>query len=83
MQEAKSEIDKILVELVAKKANFEEIAQRKSEDTETKSHGGRIGWIKAGQMPLEFENAAWQLDICEMSSPVHTKHGWHLILRRG
>lgn len=83
MQEAKSEIDALFAELIAKKRTFDEVAQRKSEDDETKREGGKLGWIKPGKMPLEFDNAAWQLDIGEMSTPVHTDQGWHLILRRG
>ena len=83
IDEAKSEIDQLFIDLIEKKRTFEEMARRKSEDDATRSDGGKIGWIKPGKMPIQFENAAWQLDICEMSAPVHTDQGWHLILRRG
>lgn len=81
--DAKAKIDRIFNDLITGKRRFEDVARAESDDLETKSKGGTLGWIKHGSMPPEFERAAWQLNICEMSSPVSTPQGWHLILRRG
>jgi hypothetical protein len=62
---------------------FEEAAKLHSEDLETRDSGGVIGWIQPKMMPPEFEEIAWQLRIGEMSTPIMTRLGWHLILRRG
>ena len=81
--EARRKIERIAEDLREGRRTFEELAWRESDDDKTRADGGKIGWIKPGTMPLEFEKMAWQLEICEMSCPVYSKFGWHLILRRG
>ena len=69
--------------LIDQNRSFPEVARSSSEDSATSGRGGCLGWVQRGQMPKEFEDAAWELHIGEMSLPVHTSQGWHLILRRG
>ena len=59
-------------------ASFEEIARARSKDA-TASRGGDIGYFRAGQLVPDFEKAALNLNVGQMSDVVHTKFGYHII----
>ncbi|MGD9695533.1 MAG: peptidylprolyl isomerase [Thermoleophilia bacterium] len=64
----------------ATEANFAALAARYSTDTGSASSGGEVGTVTEGAFVEEFENAALALDDGEISDPVKTEYGWHLIL---
>jgi len=60
--------------------SFEDVAIEVSEDPGSGANGGSLGWFGRGQMVPEFEEAAFSLDVGELSQPVQTDFGYHLIL---
>lgn len=60
--------------------SFETVARSSSEDANAKDNGGNVGWISAFFMPYPFENAAYNLKPGEISQPVRTGYGYHLIM---
>lgn len=69
----------IIKELQAK-ADFADLAKKKSTDTNSKDSGGELDYFTRGQMLPEFEEAAFSQKIGEISKePVKTKYGYHII----
>ncbi len=60
-------------------ADFGQIARTSSTDTATAPTGGKLGWITAEQMDPAFAAAAFALQPGEISEPVQTQFGWHVI----
>ncbi len=75
--------DKKTAEEVKKKLDdgekFEDLAKKYSTDTATKDKGGDLGWFGAGTMVAEFEDAAYKLKVDQISDPVKTENGYHII----
>jgi parvulin-like peptidyl-prolyl isomerase len=61
------------------RANFAALAKQHSEDPGSKKQGGKLPISKGRQVP-EFDKAAFALDVGEISRPVKTTYGWHIIL---
>lgn len=62
----------------AKIADFGELAKKFSEDGSA-PNGGNLGWMGPGDLVPEFEQTMNRLQIGEVSNPVKTEFGWHLI----
>ena len=62
----------------AKTADFGELAKKYSEDGSAQN-GGELGWMGPGELVPEFEQTMNRLQIGEVSNPVKTQFGWHLI----
>lgn len=60
--------------------NFAEVAKKETEDESGKGNGGDLGWFSAGRMVPEFEKVAFAMKKGEISAPVKTNFGYHLIL---
>ena len=71
------EADAIEAEL-KKGADFATLAKAKSKDPGA-ANGGDLGWFTKDQMIPEFADAAFKLGKGQISDPVHTKFGWHII----
>lgn len=74
----KEEADKVLAEIKAGK-DFAELAKKYSKDTATKDKGGDLGYFGKGKMVPEFEKAAFALRPGQVSEPVKTSYGYHII----
>lgn len=62
--------------------NFKELVEKYSDDKSSATVGGELQWFGIGQMPFEFQEAALSLDANgQISKPVRTKYGWHIIKR--
>lgn len=59
--------------------DFSALAKEYSTDTTTKEQGGDLGFFGKGEMVAEFEEAAFSLKPNEISEPVKTEYGYHII----
>ena len=76
--EIKKEIDRLRQEIEAGE-DFAELAGVVSDDEGSAARGGDLGFFGRGQMVAPFEEAAFALAPGELSEPVQTRYGWHLI----
>lgn len=69
-----------LVEQLRNGADFATLAAQVSEDTGSKDQGGDVGWVaRNGGMVAEFEEAAFSLPVGQISDPVKSYYGFHII----
>ncbi|AGT30991.1 foldase PrsA [Geobacillus genomosp. 3] len=59
--------------------DFAKLAKEYSQDPGSASNGGDLGWFGPGKMVKEFEDAAYQLKVGEVSDPIKTDYGYHII----
>jgi len=76
--ETEDEAKAVLAEL-KKGTDFAELARLKSKDPGAASEGGDLGYFTQDQMVPEFAAAALKLDKGQLSEPVKTAFGWHVI----
>ncbi len=86
--ERKTEADQIYQRLIANPESFADVARELSEDQGSAAQGGdvgsfdRQGQTDSGQTLVQpFVDAAWALQENEISQPVRTEFGWHIIQR--
>jgi len=58
---------------------FEKLAKQYSNDLSVRMNNGDIGYLTAFDMDYSFENAAYNLQVGEISKPVRTQFGYHII----
>jgi peptidyl-prolyl cis-trans isomerase C len=68
-----------LIEELAAGADFAELARERSTGP-SGPNGGQLGWFGAGMMVPSFEAATFALEVGEVSAPVETQFGWHVIV---
>ena len=64
---------------IAKGEDFAAVAKAESDDTGSGAQGGDLGTFTRGRMVPEFEQAAFALPVNELSQPVRTAFGYHII----
>jgi len=59
--------------------DFTQIAEKYSQDTTSAANGGDLGWVTPGILVPPFEKAMDDLKVNEISKPIKTQYGWHII----
>lgn len=72
------EAKQVLLILSQGQKSFEQVAQERSICPSSRK-GGDLGFFTRGRMVKEFENAAFRLKVGELSQPVKSQFGWHII----
>jgi peptidyl-prolyl cis-trans isomerase C len=70
---------KALKDKLDKGADFAQLAKENSKDPGSKDDGGSLGYFGRGQMVPQFEEIAFKLEKGQVSDPVKTQFGWHVI----
>jgi peptidyl-prolyl cis-trans isomerase C len=77
-EQAKAKADDLRKQIVGG-AKFEELAQKESDDVGSGSRGGDLGEFNRGQMVPEFEKAAFEAKVGDITPVVRTQFGYHII----
>ncbi|HCE56892.1 MAG TPA: hypothetical protein DER09_03600 [Prolixibacteraceae bacterium] len=77
-EEVREKILKIKQEIIAGK-DFGDAAVEYSQDPSAKNNKGELGYFSAFNMVVPFENAAFSTPSGEISEPVRTQYGWHIL----
>ena len=83
VQKEKLAYDKILSirsSILDSTISFETAAKNNSDDKSALDNGGNLSYFTAFMMVYDFESAAYSTDIGEISMPIRTKYGYHIIL---
>jgi peptidyl-prolyl cis-trans isomerase C len=75
----KKELAVELAEKIKKGGDFAALAKENSKDPGSKEQGGDLGFFGKGQMVPAFEEAAFKLTKDQVSEPIETQFGWHII----
>ena len=73
----------ILLERIQKGEKFGKLAREFSLDTGSAKRDGNLGYFGRGKMVKEFEKSAFNLQTGQISEPVKTQYGYHIIKRLG
>ncbi len=79
--QARQRAEHLLVLARSQKQDFADLARRFSDDTKTSKAGGKLGVIGPGELHPDLESAARKLDLGQISAPVESPRGFHLLHR--
>ena len=77
----KERIDSLYKVVTAEGADFADVARRFSQDPGSARNGGSLGWFGRGMMVQPFDSVAFALADGEISKPLATSFGYHIIYR--
>ena len=72
-----------LLERIQKGEKFGKLAKEFSLDSGSAKRDGNLGYFGRGKMVKEFEKSAFNLQMGQISEPVKTQYGYHIIKRLG
>lgn len=72
-----------ILERIKKGEKFGKLAKESSIDTGSAKRDGNLGYFTKGMMVKPFEEAAFKLEIGQVSEPVKSEFGYHIIKRMG
>ena len=78
-EQAKAKAEELRNKIVSGAAKFEDVAKTESDDTGSGANGGQLGEFGRGQMVPEFEKAAFEGKVGEVTPVVRTQFGYHII----
>jgi len=70
---------KAVIDRVKKGEDFNKLANELTEDPSGKTNGGDLGYFTKEQMVPEFSDVAFKLDKGQVSDPIKTQFGWHVL----
>ena len=70
-----------ILDRIKKGEKFGKLARELSSDTGSAKRDGNLGFFGRGKMVKEFETAAFNLQVGQISEPIKTQYGYHLIKR--
>ena len=70
-----------ILDRIKKGEKFGKLARELSTDTGSAKRDGSLGFFGRGKMVKEFENAAFNLQVGQISEPIKTQYGYHIIKR--
>ncbi len=76
---AKAAIDSIYQVVIDNPEKFEDLARELSDDKGSGRQGGKLNWFGAGMMVEPFDSASFAISVNEISHPVKSQYGWHII----
>ncbi|SNC58548.1 peptidylprolyl isomerase SurA [Sodalis endosymbiont of Henestaris halophilus] len=78
-QQAQAKLEDIAAQINSGLISFDAVAKQLSEDYNSANQGGDLGWNRLDAFDLSFQDTLMHLHKGELSSPVHSAFGWHLI----
>ncbi|EQA5676988.1 peptidylprolyl isomerase SurA [Cronobacter sakazakii] len=78
-QQARQKLEEIAADIKSGKTTFAQAAREFSQDPGSANQGGDLGWAAADVYDPAFRDALMSLSKGQMSTPVHSSFGWHLI----
>lgn len=76
---AEAKAQQIAAQARAPGADFAALARADSDDAGSKASGGDLGLVSKGQMVKPFEDKAFSMEVGQVSDPVQSQFGWHII----
>jgi peptidyl-prolyl cis-trans isomerase C len=78
-EQAKAKAEELRKKIASGAAKFEDVAKAESDDLGSGANGGDLGAFGRGQMVPEFEKATFEGKVGEVSEPIRTQYGYHII----
>lgn len=78
-EQARAQLEQLRTRIIQGGSSFADLARQYSDDASA-PQGGDLGWLSPGETVPEFENAMQNLQPGQVSQPVRSQFGWHLIV---